>query len=162
MERLAGVVDGDVGTILKTVGMILISSVGGASGPLYGTFFLRAAGMSEGRQELDAADIEAMLQEGVNGVMDRGRSKLGDKTMIDALAPAADAFSGALAEGQTMSEALELCLAAAEQGVQSTIRMQARKGRASYLGERSVGHIDPGAMSSFYLLRALGEVVARG
>jgi dihydroxyacetone kinase-like protein len=160
LSRLAGLSGSDLGTLLKTVGMTLISTVGGAAGPLYGTFFLRAAGTAEGTEELDAAGIETMLQEGVKGVMDRGRAKPGDKTMVDALAPAVEALSTALAQGRELPEAVQLCVSAAEHGVQSTIPMQAKKGRASYLGERSVGHIDPGAMSSYYLLQALGRIVA--
>ena len=147
----------DIGTILKTVSMTLISSVGGASGPLYGTFFLRASTTVTGKEELTPTELADLLQAGVNGVVRRGKANLGDKTMLDALSPAANTFAKSLNQGNTTVEALKQAVQAAETGMKQTIPLIAKKGRASYLGERSAGHQDPGATSSFLILRALLE-----
>lgn len=155
IAQLPIVADKDIGTILKTVSMTLISSVGGASGPLYGTFFLRASTAVAGKEELTEEDMLAMLQAGLDGVLQRGKAQLGDKTMIDVLSPAVTAFQQAIAEGKDMLEAMQLTVAAAEQGMKDTTQMLAKKGRASYLGERSIGHQDPGATSSYLLLKSL-------
>jgi dihydroxyacetone kinase-like protein len=154
-EKLPSVANADIGGILKAVGMTLIASVGGASGPLYGTFFLRAAEVVAGKAELAPADVSAMLTAGLAGIVARGRADVGDKTMVDAWTPAISALGVALQAGHAWAAAASACLAAAEQGVQATIPLVARKGRASYLGERSAGHQDPGATSSLYLLKAL-------
>ncbi|MBP9502080.1 MAG: dihydroxyacetone kinase ADP-binding subunit DhaL [Candidatus Promineofilum sp.] len=158
-EKLPSVADKDIGNILKTVGMTLISSVGGASGPLYGTFFMRGGMAADAREELDDKDLVAMLQGAVNGVIERGRAQPGDKTMIDALLPALAALQEGVANGKGCSGAMADAVAAAEQGMKDTIPLQARKGRASYLGERSIGHQDPGATSSWLILNALLEAL---
>ena len=155
VEKLPSVADKDIGNILKTVGMTLISSVGGASGPLYGTFFMRGGMAVDPMEELSDEDLVAMLQGAVDGVLQRGRAQPGDKTMIDALLPAMDALRTAVAEGKGVAGAMEAAVAAAEQGMKDTIPLQARKGRASYLGERSIGHQDPGATSSYLILNEL-------
>ncbi|MDJ0715047.1 MAG: dihydroxyacetone kinase subunit DhaL [Prochloraceae cyanobacterium] len=160
-QQLANIGDKDIESILKTVSMTLISSVGGASGPLYGTFFLRASMAVKGKPELTAEDMAALLQSGLDGVVQRGKAKLGDKTIVDAIAPAVDAFKQAIAAGSTTVEGLKNAVAAAEEGMINTIPMVAKKGRASYLGERSAGHQDPGATSSYLMLKALLDIVAK-
>lgn len=147
----------DIGTILKTVSMTLISSIGGASGPLYGTFFLRASTTVTEKEELTSTDLADLLQAGVTGVIERGKANLEDKTMIDALSPAVNTFAELVAKGNTTVEALTQAVQAAETGMKQTIPLVAKKGRASYLGERSAGHQDPGATSSFLIFRALLE-----
>ncbi len=159
MEKLPTVADKDIGNILKTVGMTLISSVGGASGPLYGTFYMRGGMAADAKEELDNEDLVNVLQGAVDGIIQRGRAQPGDKTMVDALLPALDALKAAVAEGQGAADALAAAVAAAEQGMKDTIPLQARKGRASYLGERSIGHQDPGATSSYLILNALLETL---
>jgi dihydroxyacetone kinase-like protein len=161
VEKLPSAADTDIGSILKATGMTLISSVGGASGPLYGTFFMRAAGAAQSKQELDAQDLANVLQAGLEGLVQRGRAAVGDKTMVDAWVPALDAFKAALEQGEDLIEAVQASVEAAEQGVKDTIPLVAKKGRASYLGERSAGHQDPGATSTYYLLAALLEVLKR-
>jgi phosphoenolpyruvate---glycerone phosphotransferase subunit DhaL len=148
--------------LLKQVGMTLVSTVGGASGPLYGTFFLR---MATAAGEVDALNAEAFakaLRAGLEGVVARGKAEAGDKTMFDALAPAVDALDTALAAGTPLAEALRATAAAAAEGRDATVPMLARKGRASYLGERSVGHQDPGATSTTLLLEAAAAAVGAG
>ncbi len=155
MDKLPTVADKDIGSILKTIGMTLISSVGGASGPLYGTFFMRSGMAAAAKEELSGEDLVALLQAGVDGIVQRGRAQVGDKTMIDAWMPALDAMKESLADGNETIDALEAAVAAAEQGMKDTIPLQAKKGRASYLGERSIGHQDPGATSSYLMLKTL-------
>lgn len=162
MEKLPTVADKDIGNILKTVGMTLISSVGGASGPLYGTFYMRAGTAVAAKEELSNADLAAMLQAGVDGVVQRGRAELEDKTMIDAWFPAMAALKTAVDNGDSTTNALQKTVAAAEQGMKATIPLKARKGRASYLGDRSIGHQDPGATSTHLILNALLETVQEG
>ncbi len=140
--------------------MTLISTVGGASGPLYGTFFLRASTVVAGKQELTDQDMLAMLQAGLDGVIGRGKAQLGDKTMVDALSPAVAAFEQALVKDQGMQAAMQQAVSAAEKGMQQTTPMLAKKGRASYLGDRSVGHQDPGATSTYLMLKSLLETIA--
>jgi phosphoenolpyruvate---glycerone phosphotransferase subunit DhaL len=147
----------DVGALLKTVGMTLVSTVGGAGGPLYGTLFLQMGTAAAGKGELSPDDWAAALEAGIAGVQSRGKAEPGDKTMIDALVPGRDAFKAALGGGATFADALRQSAAAAEQGMRDTIPLVARKGRASYLGERSAGHQDPGATSSHLLLEAAAE-----
>jgi phosphoenolpyruvate---glycerone phosphotransferase subunit DhaL len=154
LETLEG---DDIGGPLKSVGMALVSSVGGAAGPLYGTLFLQMGAATTGADSLDVAGLADALEAGVKGVQARGKAEPGDKTMVDALQPAVAALRDA-AEGDTsLPEAVGRAVAAAEEGMKSTIPMEARKGRASYLGPRSVGHQDPGATSSYLLLRSAGE-----
>lgn len=140
--------------LLKQVGMTLVSTVGGAAGPLYGTFFLRFSAASGEVDELGPAGFGKALRAGLDGVVARGKAEPGDKTMYDALAPAADAVDEALANGDGLAPALAAAADAAEAGRDATTPMLARKGRASYLGERSVGHQDPGATSAALLVRA--------
>jgi len=147
----------DIGALLKTVGMTLVSTVGGAGGPLYGTLFLQMGTVLAGRTELGSDDWAAALDAAITGVQARGKADPGDKTMIDALIPGRDAFRAALAEGATFEQALRRSADAAGQGMRDTVPLVARKGRASYLGERSAGHQDPGATSSHLLLEAAAE-----
>lgn len=159
VARLAdGAGAGGIGDLLKTVGMTLVSTVGGASGPLYGTLFLRMAAAA-GQPELDTAGWAAAWEAAVAGVQARGKAEAGDKTMVDALLPAAAAFSAAAARGAPAAEAWHAAAVAARAGVRATVPMVARKGRASYLGERSAGHQDPGATSSYLLVECGAEVL---
>jgi dihydroxyacetone kinase-like protein len=152
----------DMPALCKQVGMTLVKSVGGASGPLYGTFFLRMAGALGTGESVGAADFAKALRAGVEGVVQRGRAEAGDKTMFDALAPALDALDAALASGGGLATALADATVAAEKGRDATESMVARKGRASYLGQRSVGHIDPGATSAAMLIAAAASALATG
>jgi dihydroxyacetone kinase-like protein len=147
----------DIGALFKTVGMTLVSTVGGAGGPLYGTLFMQMGMATAGKGELEAEDWTAALDAAVQGVQMRGKAEPGDKTMVDALIPARDAFSTAVAEGASFEEALRRSAKAAEDGMQATIPLVAKKGRASYLGERSAGHQDPGATSSYLLIKTAAE-----
>lgn len=160
MDKVGVLPQGTVDELFKAVGMTLVTSVGGASGPLYGTFFLRM-GMAAGAvAEFDAAGLAASLRAGLGGVVARGKAEAGDKTMFDAMNPALDAFDAALAQGSTLAAAASAAADAAESGRDATIPLIARKGRASYLGERSAGHLDPGATSTALLFRALAESLA--
>jgi phosphoenolpyruvate---glycerone phosphotransferase subunit DhaL len=145
--------------LFRLVGMTLISSVGGASGPLYGTFFLRMSLSVGPRTELTPVQLADALEAGVAGIVERGKPELGDKTMYDAMEPAVRAFRAGVANGNVASAASAASLAAA-QGMDATSDMVARKGRASYLGDRSVGHIDPGAASAALMFAALAEALA--
>jgi phosphoenolpyruvate---glycerone phosphotransferase subunit DhaL len=144
----------------KTVGMALVSTVGGASGPLYGTFFLRAGAAAGSADALGAAALGAALRAGVEGVVARGKAEPDDKTMIDALLPAVAAWDAAVTEGATPAAAASAAAEAAAAGRDRTEPLVARKGRASYLGERSAGHIDPGAASATLLLEALRDALS--
>lgn len=158
--RLPGLEGEDIGAIFKVVAMTLISTVGGASGPLYGTFFLQAAAGANGKAELSRAELAACFDAGLKGLMARGKAIVGEKTMIDALAPAMEALRSA--GDDSLGTALARTVEAARQGAESTIPLVARKGRASYLGERSAGHLDPGAASSVLLLETLAAVAGAG
>ena len=147
----------DPAAVLKTVATTLIKTVGGASGPLYGTFFLRASGALDGE---DGPALAAALRAGYDGVVARGKAERGDKTMLDALGPACDALDEALAAGKPLGEALNAAAEAAARGRDATEPLVARKGRASYLGERSVGHVDPGAASATLLVEAAATALA--
>jgi len=160
LAQLPDIADKDIGSILKATGMALISSVGGASGPLYGTFFLQAGMSAIGKYELDTAGLTALFNAGLKGLIERGKAQAGDKTMVDALAPGAEALHLAVREGQDITEVLRLVVEATEQGMKDTIPMVARKGRASYLGKRSIGHQDPGATSSYLILKSLYDAVS--
>jgi phosphoenolpyruvate---glycerone phosphotransferase subunit DhaL len=160
VAKIDGIPQGDVGNLLKTVGMTLVSTVGGAGGPLYGTLFLQMGAATAGRPELSPEDWAGALTKGIEGVVMRGKAELGDKTMVDALVPARDALTSALADGVAFDEALKRSAAGAEEGMVATVPLVARKGRASYLGERSAGHQDPGATSSYLLLRTAAETLA--
>jgi phosphoenolpyruvate---glycerone phosphotransferase subunit DhaL len=157
MAKLDGLEGDDIGALLKTVGMTLVSTVGGAGGPLYGTLFLQMGMATSGKNELEPEDWVAALDAAVKGVQMRGKAEPGDKTMVDALIPARDAFSAALAEGASFEEALRRSAQASEEGMLATTPLVAKKGRASYLGERSAGHQDPGATSSQLLIKTAAE-----
>ncbi len=158
VEKLPSVADKDIGFILKNTGMTLLSSVGGASGPLFGTFFIRAAQAANAKQSLDLAELHQMMKEGVEGVVMRGKAEPGDKTMCDAWWPAVESLGQSAQQNLSVAEALQRAADSAERAVESTITMQARKGRASYLGERSIGHQDPGATSVMLMMKTLAEV----
>jgi dihydroxyacetone kinase-like protein len=157
LGKMPEMADKDIGTIFKTVGMTLLSTVGGAGGPLYGTFFLQAGMKSAGKMELTLEDWTTMLDAAVSGVVMRGKAELGDKTMVDALTPAVIALKLSIEDGLDTRTALQNSADAAKQGMEKTIPLVARKGRASYLGERSAGHQDPGATSSYFLLQAAAD-----
>jgi dihydroxyacetone kinase-like protein len=157
MTKMPEFADKDIGTIFKTVGMTLLSTVGGAGGPLYGTFFLQAGMKSAGKMELSLDDWTLALKAAVDGVIMRGKAELGDKTMVDALTPAVEALEKAKSNGNTLTQALQESAAAAKQGMLATIPLVARKGRASYLGPRSADHQDPGATSSYLILQAAAD-----
>ena len=148
----------DIPTALKTVAMALIRTVGGAAGPLYGTFFMRASTACAGKESLETADVVALFEAGLEGVLQRGKAELNDKTMVDALTPGLNAMKQALDDGADLSETLQQGVAAAKEGMENTIPLQAKKGRASYLGERSIGHQDPGATSSYLMMKTASEV----
>lgn len=159
-EKLSAGAPGTVDELLKTVGMTLVSSVGGASGPLYGTFFLRM-GMAAGPvTALDGPALAGALRAGLDGIVARGKAEAGDKTMFDAMAPAVDAMDAALAAGASVPDAAKAASDAAAAGRDATLPLVARKGRASYLGERSAGHLDPGAASTAILFDTLAAAVA--
>jgi len=157
MTKMADISDKDMGTLFKTVGMTLISTVGGAGGPLYGTFFLQLGMKTSGKMEIGLADWAEALEAALAGVVMRGKADLGDKTMVDALTPAVDALKRAVQDQQSIVKALELSAEAARQGMESSIPLVARKGRASYLGDRSANHQDPGATSSYLILKAAAD-----
>jgi dihydroxyacetone kinase-like protein len=144
--------------LFKKVGMTLVSTVGGASGPLYGTFFLRFGGALQGVDEASAVELGAALRAGFEGIVSRGKAEAGDKTMVDAWEPALEAYDGAASEG--LEPALKAAAAAAAKGRDDTIPLVARKGRASYLGERSAGHQDPGATSTTMLLESAAATLS--
>ncbi len=156
---LPTVINEDIGAIFKKVSMTLISSVGGASGPLYGTLFLKLSTAFAGKWELNDQDMVIFFRSAVDGIVTRGKAQLGDKTMLDTLIPASEAFQGAIAQGETMEKALELAINSAELGMRNTIPLIARIGRASYLGDRSINHQDPGATSVYLLLLSLGQTL---
>jgi len=158
LEKLPAVAAMDIGSILKTVGTTLVSTVGGASGPLYGTAFLRAGMATSGKHELYEADVVNLLEVALEGVKARGKAQPGEKTMVDALTPALAAAKEAEAQNLGLSELLRRASEAAEKGMKATIPMLATKGRASYLGERSIGHQDPGATSSWLILKTLADI----
>lgn len=155
-ERLEDVSNqaADVSSLFRSVAMTLISSVGGAAGPLYGAFFLRAIKSVEGDGSVTPAELAVMFRDGLEGVQQRGKAQLNDKTMLDALQPAVEALESSIAAGDSIEIALGLAVAAAESGMENTANLQASKGRASYLGARSIGHQDPGATSAYYLIEA--------
>jgi dihydroxyacetone kinase-like protein len=161
LERLEASPPDDIGAALKTVGMAMVSKVGGASGPLYGTFFLQLAGPLAGKESVTLEEWAGGIRAAVSGVMARGKAELGDKTMIDALVPAVEALEGAVTEGASIGDGLTRAADAAAQGMEATTPLVARKGRASYLGERSAGHQDPGATSSHLLMRTAADTLAQ-
>jgi dihydroxyacetone kinase-like protein len=156
--KLDGVADKDIGTILKTVAMTLISVMGGTSGPLLGTLFLQMAGKATGANTLTLEQWTQALEAGITGVMSRGKAQPGDKTMIDALVPALEALKAHA--NASLQTALSAAASAARAGAENTATITATKGRASYVGERSLGHIDPGAMNIALLMESLVEQVS--
>jgi dihydroxyacetone kinase-like protein len=164
MSAVLGKVDAgpqeDIGALLKAVGMTLVSTVGGAGGPLYGTLFMQMGTALSGKAVIGLDDWTAALDAAVSGVQARGKAEPGDKTMIDALIPGRDALKSALVGGASFEDALKRSADAAGQGMRDTVPLVAKKGRASYLGERSAGHQDPGATSSHLLLEAAAETWA--
>jgi dihydroxyacetone kinase-like protein len=161
VEKVDGTDGDDIGALLKAVGMALVSSVGGAAGPLYGTLFLQMGTACAGREELDLAGWTAALESGVKGLQARGKAELGDKTMVDALVPAMEALRADGDDGGGLADALRRSADAAEEGMRATIPLEARRGRASYLGPRSVGHQDPGATSAQLLLAVAADTFGR-
>ena len=160
MEKTAAAPSSAVDELFKLVGMTLVTSVGGASGPLYGTFFLRFGTTAGAVTELDSAGLAAALRAGLGGIVARGKAELGDKTMFDAMSPAVDAFDAETAAGADLAAGAAGAAAAAAAGRDATEPLVARKGRASYLGDRSAGHLDPGATSTAFLFQALAEALA--
>ena len=157
-KKLPSLAGGDIGALLKGVGMQLVSTVGGASGPLYGTAFMKAGMACKGLTELDGPAFVKAMEAAVDGIKMRGKATEGEKTMLDALCPALKVMQDEVAAGKSLKEALQDAAAAAEKGVEYTKTIIATKGRASSLGERSLGHQDPGATSSLYLLQVLAEM----
>jgi dihydroxyacetone kinase-like protein len=161
MEKLPTVSDKNIDDILKAVGMTLVSTVGGASGPLYGTAFMKAGAAVKGKEELSDEDVILAFDEAVGGIQFRGKAVQGEKTILDSMIPAINAIKASIAAGKSMSEALVDAETAAWDGVEYTKTIIATKGRASYLGERSIGHQDPGATSMAYVFQAAKEVAAK-
>lgn len=157
-KKLPSMAGGDIGALLKGVGMQLVSTVGGASGPLYGTAFMKAGMACKGLTEIDGPAFVKAMEAAVDGIKMRGKATEGEKTMLDALCPALKVMQDDVAAGKSLKEALQDAAQAAEKGVEYTKTIIATKGRASYLGERSLGHQDPGATSSLYLLQVLAEM----
>ena len=157
MTKIEGLPEGDIGTLLRTVGMALVSSVGGAGGPLYGTLFMQMGAATKGKSEIALNDWADAVDAALKGVQSRGKAEPGDKTMVDALGPAAEALRAAAGNGTELAAALKSSTEAAREGMEATTPLVARKGRASYLGERSAGHQDPGATSSYLLIRCAEE-----
>lgn len=158
IEKLPTFEDKSIDAILKQVGMTLVSTVGGASGPLYGTAYMRAGMAVKGKDELDAQDISKIFEAAIGGIQARGKATTGEKTMLDAIIPAKEAYDKAIADGKNVAEALGAAEDAAWKGVEYTKTIIATKGRASYLGERSIGHQDPGATSISYMIQAAKSV----
>lgn len=150
----------DISSLMRAIAMTLISSVGGAAGPLYGAFFMRAAQVHQDDETLNLTELAAIFRAGLDGIRQRGKSQVGDKTMIDALQPAVEALEEAAKQGHALSAALEAARASAEKGMHNTIDMQANRGRASYLGARAIGHQDPGATSLYYLIDTAAQTLA--
>jgi len=149
----------DIGALFKDVGMVVLNSVGGAMGALYGTFFLKLAQQSAGKKELNLSDLVAMLQTGEKGILDIGKAGPGDKTLVDTLSPAVRAIEAAEKHGKPLPQALADFEAAAQTGMASTKEMLAKIGRASRLGERTIGHQDAGATSCYFILRSLASAI---
>jgi phosphoenolpyruvate---glycerone phosphotransferase subunit DhaL len=158
VEKLDETTGTEPSAVLRLTGMALLSTIGGASGPLYGTFFVRMSKACESKAELGLGDWAEALGAGIEGVVFRGRAEAGDKTMVDALLPARDALRAAAKDGAELAAGLGAAAAAAEEGMRATTPMVAKKGRASYLGDRSAGNQDPGATSAYLLLKAAADV----
>ena len=161
-EKLSSLADKDIGTILKSVGTQLVSTVGGASGPLYGTAFMKAGNVCKGKFTLTDEEFVQAFNAAVEGVKMRGKSVEGEKTMLDALCPAYKALKDGTDGGKTLVQSLDDAVNAALEGVEYTKTIIATKGRAAYLNERSIGHQDPGATSSLFILQTAAEVLKKG
>jgi phosphoenolpyruvate---glycerone phosphotransferase subunit DhaL len=161
VEKLDGLDDTPPGKLLTTVGSTLVSTVGGASGPLWGMALRRAGRALGSGEEFDGGQLAAALEAALEGVVELGAAQEGDKTMVDALAPAVRTFREWIENDASVAAALEAARVAAEAGMKATVPLQAQKGRASYLGERSIGHQDPGATSTTLILAALEQSVAQ-
>ncbi len=160
LEKLPSVEDKDIGTILKNVGMTLLSKVGGAAGPLYSTFFMKAGTSIGAKTEMELSDWAQALEASTVGIANLGKAQPNDKTMLDAMYPALSALNAAMGDGASTGEALQKSAEAAHEGMLATIPLVARKGRASYLGERSANHQDPGATSTYFLIKSAAETWA--
>ncbi len=147
----------DIGSLLKTTGMTLVSTVGGSAGPLYGTAFMKAGAALKDKMEIDGKDLVVAIEAAIGGIKMRGKATTGEKTMLDAICPAYDALKAALEEGDDLKDAMTKAVAAARAGVEYTKTIKATKGRASYIGDRSIGHQDPGATSAMYMFEVLLE-----
>ena len=156
-EKINALTSDQIEDLIKSLSMALISNVGGSSGPLYGTFFMKAAAVAKGKDEIDINDFVEMYEKGIEGVKMRGKSTQGEKTMLDVLVPALDSLKHSLSENIDTKTTLEIMLEKAKEGLEYTKTIAATKGRASYLGDRSIGHIDPGAMSSYLLLETMAN-----
>jgi len=161
MGKLPALSGRDIGSILRTAGMTLVSTVGGASGPLYGTAFIRASAVAADRFQLSPCELACVLEAALQGVETRGKATRGEKTMIDAIAPFVETLKAGVEADEELLVVLRRAVAACEEGMRDTIPMLATRGRASYLGERSIGHQDPGATSAYLMARALLDVVER-
>lgn len=159
LSKLDDMRDKDLGTILKTVAMTLISTVGGASGPLYGTAFLRAATAVDGKMDIDKTDILNIFEKAIEGVQTRGKAQVGEKTILDSLVPAYEALKKSYEKEGGNLEAFRAAEEAALKGVEYTKTIVAKKGRASYLGERSIGHQDPGATSTYIMIKSIKNIL---
>lgn len=157
LGKLDAMADKDIGSLLKTTGMTLVSTVGGSAGPLYGTAFMKAGAALKDKMEIDGSDLVAAIEAAIGGIKMRGKSTTGEKTMLDAICPAYDALKDALAEGDDLKAAMTRAVAAARAGVEYTKTIKATKGRASYIGDRSIGHQDPGATSAMYMFEVILE-----
>ena len=155
VEKLDAMAGKDIGSILKTTGMTLVSTVGGSAGPLYGTAYMKAGAKLAGKNEMDGKDLVEAMEAGIGGIQMRGKATTGEKTMLDSLCPAYDALKAGIEAGEDLKDALTKAVKAAEDGVEYTKTIKATKGRASYIGDRSIGHQDPGATSALYILQVL-------
>lgn len=159
VEKIDTLKDKPCSDILKTAGMTLVSTVGGASGPLYGTAFMKAGMSVSGKEQLDKSDLLVMLNAAVEGIKMRGRATVDEKTMLDCIIPAYESYKEQIENSKSFSDAIDAALVSANSGVEHTKEIIATKGRASYLGERSIGHQDPGATSMLYLIESIAETV---
>lgn len=159
--KIGSMQDNDCATVLRTIGMTLLSTVGGASGPLYGTAFIRAANFGKNETDCKQETVALMLEAAIRGIKERGKAVRGEKTMLDALEPAYEAFIQTMNEGETIADCFKAASDAAKYGVEYTKTIIATKGRASYLGERSLGHQDPGATSTYIIFSTLADFCAK-
>jgi len=158
-SRLSDVQDNRIGPILKNVGIALTSTIGGATGPLFGSIFLKAGQAIGEKETINLDDLAQMFQASLNGVIGLGKAQVGEKTLVDALSPAVESLKNSVRQKKSLVAALEGAVSESKKGAESTRDMPAGKGRATYLGERAVGHIDPGAMSVYFILKSFYDVV---